>query len=100
VPPAGGASSAGRLAQGTRRGRRSTVARKPIARHAASTLNPLLVRACQGRYGSMAAADREDLRWAADLSDEWMDVDDKGVPVAVNSFKYKLTAHKADKKKK
>ena len=37
---------------------------------------------------------------AADLSDEWMDVDDKGIPVAVNSFKYKLTAHKADKKKK
>jgi len=36
----------------------------------------------------------------ADLSDEWMDVDDKGIPVAVNSFKYKLTAHKADKKKK
>lgn len=48
----------------------------------------------------MAVTDREDWPWAADLSDEWMDVDDKGIPVAVNSFKYKLTAHKADKKKK
>jgi hypothetical protein len=37
---------------------------------------------------------------AVDLSDEWMDVDDKGVPVSINNFKYKFTAHKADKKKK
>jgi hypothetical protein len=35
-----------------------------------------------------------------DLSEEWMDVDEKGVPVSVNSFKMKLQAHKADKKKK
>lgn len=35
-----------------------------------------------------------------DLSDEWMDVDDKGVPVSISNFAYKFVAHKADKKKK
>ena len=37
---------------------------------------------------------------AVDLSDEWMDVDEKGIPVAVNSFKYKFTAHKISKAEK
>ena len=40
------------------------------------------------------------LACSVDLSDEWMDVDDKGVPVSVSSFKYKLQAHKVDKKDK
>jgi len=54
---------------------------------------------CEVRDGFIVAAEDGTKYDDVDLSDEWMDVDEKGIPVSVSAFKYKLTAHKADKKK-
>ncbi|KAJ1496123.1 hypothetical protein T484DRAFT_1924170 [Baffinella frigidus] len=77
-------------------GRREGEARR-VAQLECRGIDPV---SCEVRDGFTVVAVDGTVYEDCDLSDDWMDVDEKGIPVSISNTKYTLAGAKADGKKK